>query len=188
MAQLHYLAITSVDGFVADRDGLFDWAVPDEEVHAFVNELERPVGTYLYGRRMYEIMRYWADVPDLENEPAVIVEFADIWQRAEKVVYSTTLAEVDTSRTRVERVFDPRAIAQLKETAGSDIGVGGPGLASHALAAGLVDQLHLVVAPLVVGAGRHFLQGDHRLDLDLTQERRFSNGMVYLQYAVQQQC
>ncbi len=187
MAQLHYSAITSLDGFVADSEGLFDWAMPDEEVHAFVNELERPVGTYLYGRRMYETMRFWEDVPDLENEPAVIVDFANIWQRADKVVYSTTLDEIDTRRTRLERVFDPSAITQMKETAGSDISVGGPGLASHVLAAGLVDQLHLVVVPVAVGAGRHFLPGEDRLHLDLVDERRFGNGMVYLRYAVGRQ-
>jgi dihydrofolate reductase len=184
VALLHYSAIMSVDGFVADSDGAFHWAMPDEEVHAFVNDLERSVGTYLYGRRMYETMRYWADVPDLENEPAVIVEFADLWQRAEKVVYSTTLDDVDTSRTRLERVFDPAAIARMKATAEADLSVGGPGLASHCLAAGLVDELHLLVAPVVVGSGRHFLQGDHRLQLGLEEARRFANGMTYLRYRV----
>ncbi|HZJ04802.1 MAG TPA: dihydrofolate reductase family protein, partial [Nocardioidaceae bacterium] len=151
MAKLIYSAITSLDGYVADRDGNFDWAAPDEEVHAFVNDLERPVGTYLYGRRMYEVMAVWETADFLTDQPAVIQDFARIWRAADKVVYSTTLATVSSARTRIERVFDPEAVRQMKASAIRDISVGGPDLAAQAIKAGLVDECHLFIAPIVVG-------------------------------------
>src|SRR5437016_7030159 len=182
MANLIYSAITSLDGFVADEDGNFDWAAPDEEVHAFVNELERPVGTYLYGRRMYEVMVYWETVPALAEQPPVVRDFAEIWRAADKIVYSKTLGTVSSARTRIERDFDPEAVRQMKATAGRDLTVGGPELAARALEAGLVDEVHLFLAPVVVGAGNRSLPAGVRLDLELLDERRFGSGMVHLRY------
>jgi dihydrofolate reductase len=182
MAKLIYSAITSLDGYVADEDGNFDWAAPDEEVHSFVNDLERPVGTYLYGRRMYEVMVFWETAHALANEPSVVRDFAQIWQAADKIVYSKTLESVSSARTRIERAFDPEAVRMMKASAGTDITVGGPDLAGQAIKAGLVDEYHLFVAPVVVGGGRQFLPDDVRLKLDLEDERRFGNGMVYLRY------
>jgi dihydrofolate reductase len=167
---------------VADEDGNFDWAAPDEEVHRFVNELERPVGTYLYGRRMYEVMDFWETAHTLADQPPFIQDFAEIWQAAEKVVYSKTLETVSSARTRIERDFDPVAVRQLKESAGPDITVGGPDLAAQAIRAGLVDEFHLLVSPVVVGGGKQSLPDNVRLELDLLGERRFGNGTVYLHY------
>ena len=181
MAKLIYSAITSLDGYVADRDGNFDWAAPDEEVHAFVNDLERTVGTYLYGRRMYEVMVAW-ETMRLADQPAVVRDFAEIWRAAEKVVYSTTLETASSARTRVERVFDPDTIRHMKETAARDISVGGPGLAAEALRAGLVDECRLFLTPILVGGGTPSLPHDMRLELDLLDERRFDNGVVHLHY------
>ena len=183
MAKLIYSTIMSLDGYVADEDGNFDWAAPDEEVHTFVNDLERPVGTYLYGRRMYETMVYWETAHTVEDQPPSIRDFADIWQAAEKIVYSKTLETVSSARTRIEREFDPEAIRQMKASAGRDITVGGPDLAAQAIRAGLVDELQLFVAPIVVGGGNRSLPGDVRLELDLLDERRFGSGMVHLRYA-----
>jgi len=182
MAKPIYSAITSLDGYVADEDGTFDWAAPDEEVHAFVNDLERPVGTYLYGRRMYEVMVYWEIAHTLADHPPFTLEFAEIWQAADKVVYSKTLETVSSDRTRIERDFDPDAVRQLKARAGRDITVGGPGLAAQAIAAGLVDECHLFVAPVVVGGGTSALPDNVRLKLELLDERRFGNGVVHLHY------
>ncbi len=182
MAKLIYSVITSLDGYVADEDGNFDWAAPDEEVHAFVNELERPVGTYLYGRRMYEVMVYWETVPALAEQPPVVRDFAEIWRAADKIVYSKTLEKVSSARTRIEREFDPEAVRQMKATAGRDLTVGGPELAARALEAGLVDEVHLFLAPVVVGAGNRSLPDGVRLDLELLDERRFGSGMVHLRY------
>jgi len=182
LARLLYTAITSLDGYVADPDGRFDWAAPDEEVHAAVNELERPVGTYLYGRRMYRVMAYWESAPD--DAPAVERDYAQIWRAADKVVYSSTLDAPVTSRTRIERSFDPAAVAELKASSERDLSVGGPGLAAHALRAGLVDELQLLVTPVVVGGGTSFLPDDVRLDLELLDQRRFGNGAVLLRYDV----
>jgi dihydrofolate reductase len=181
VAKLIYSAIASLDGYVADEHGTFDWAEPDEEVHRFVNDLERPVGTYLYGRRMYEVMALWetAGGPD---QPPFAREFAEIWRAADKVVYSKTLETVSTARTRIERDFDPEAVRQLKATAARDLTVGGPGLAGQALAAGLVDECQLFVAPVVVGGGIRALPDGVRLDLELLDERRFGSGTVYLRY------
>jgi dihydrofolate reductase len=179
--ELIYLAIASLDGYVADEHGNFDWAVPDEEVHAFVNELERPVGTYLYGRRLYEVMLAW-ETGDLADQPTSIRDFAEIWRAADKVVYSRTLEAAASARTRIERDFEPEAVRQLKAAAVRDLVVGGPDLAAHAFAAGLVDECHLFLAPIVVGGGKRLLPDDVRLPLELPDERRFGNGMVYLRY------
>ena len=182
MARLIYSAIMSIDGYIADADGRFEWAAPDEEVHVFVNELERPVGTYLYGRRMYETMRYWETAHTLPGQPAVGLDYAQIWQAADKIVYSTTLQEPDTARTRVERDFDPDQVRKLKDTAVRDLTVGGAHLAAQAIAAGLVDEYQLFVAPAVVGGGTRALPDQVRLNLALAEEHRFSSGTVYLCY------
>ena len=182
MAKLVYSAITSLDGFVADENGKFDWAAPDEEVHRFVNDLERPVGTYLYGRRIYEVMRVWEHPEELGDLSAVTRDYAAIWRAAEKVVYSTTLGEPSTARTRLEREFDPDAIRALKASASADISVGGPHLAAEALRAGLVDECHLFLSPIVIGAGNAALPADVRVPLELLGQRSFGNGVVHLHY------
>jgi dihydrofolate reductase len=182
MAKLIYSAITSLDGYTADKNGNFDWAAPDEEVHAFVNDLERPVGTYLYGRRMYETMVFWETAHTFANQRPVMQDFTKIWQAADKVVYSRSLAAVTSARTRIERDFDPEAVRQLKASAGRDIGVGGPRLAAEAIRAGLVDEYHLFLTPVVVGGGNQALPNDVRVRLELLDERRFGSGVVYLRY------
>jgi dihydrofolate reductase len=182
MAKLIYAAIASLDGYVADADGSFDWAAPDEEVHAFVNDLERPIGTYLYGRRMYEVMRFWETAHTLPDEPSVILDYAAIWQAADKVVYSTTLEEVSTARTRLERTFDPEAVRRMKALAQSDLSVSGPTLAARAIEAGLLDECHLFLVPVAVGGGTRALPDGVRLTLDLLDERRFRSGTVHLHY------
>ena len=181
MAKLIYSAITSLDGYVADKDGNFDWAAPDEEVHIFVNDLERPVGTYLYGRRMYEVMAYW-ETASLADQPQFVQDFAEIWRAADKVVYSKTLETVSSARTRIERDFDPEAVRQMKARAVRDISVGGPDLAAHAIRAGLVDEWHLFLTPIVVGGGKQSLPNDVRVTLQLVDERRFGIGVVHLHY------
>jgi dihydrofolate reductase len=182
MAKLIYSAITSLDGYIADEIGNFDWAEPDEQVHRLVNELERPVGTYLYGRRMYEVMVYWETAYTLPDQPPFIQDFAEIWRAADKIVYSKTLENVSSARTRIDREFDPESIRQLKGTAGRDITVGGPDLAAQAIKAGLVDELQLFVAPIVLGGGNPSLPDAVRVKLELLDERRFGNGVVYLRY------
>jgi dihydrofolate reductase len=184
MANLIYSAIASLDGFTADGNGDFDWAAPDEEVHAFVNDNERPVGTYLYGRRMYETMVYWETAPTGGDQSDAVREYARIWQAADKVVYSSTLDAVPSARTRLEREFDPDAVRRLTKAAERDVSVGGPGLAAHALAAGLVDECHLFLNPVVVGGGTRALPAGLHLELELLDERRFGNGVVYLRYRV----
>ena len=181
MGKLIYSAIASLDGYIEDADGRFDWAAPDEEVHAFVNELERPVGTYLYGRRMYETMVFWESPPNLAEQPPVVRDFAQIWQAADKIVYSQTLQSVSSARTRIERAFNREAIRELKASAGRDISVGGAALAGQAIEAGLVDEYHLFLVPVVVGDGKRSLP-DTRVRLELLDERRFRNGTVYLRY------
>jgi dihydrofolate reductase len=182
MAKLIYSAITSLDGYVADEAGKFDWAAPDEEVHRLVNDLERPVGTYLYGRRMYEVMAYWETAQALPDQPPFVRDFAEIWQAADKIVYSKTLETAATARTRIERDFDPETVRQLKASAERDITVGGPDLAAQAIRAGLADELQLFVAPVVVGGGKQSLPDHVRLKLELLDERRFGSGVVYLRY------
>ena len=182
MAKLIYSAIASLDGYVADEDGNFDWAVPDEEVHAFINDLDRPVGTYLYGRRMYETMVGWETDPTLADRSPLMRDFAQIWRAADKIVYSRTLERVTSARTRIERDFDPEAVRRTKAAAGRDLIVGGPDLAAHAIRAGLVDEWHLFVTPIVVGGGKRSLPDDVRVKLELLDERRFEGGVVYLHY------
>ena len=182
MAKLIYSALTSLDGYTADENGGFDWAEPDEEVHAFVNDLERPVGTYLYGRRMYEVMVFWETAHTLAGPSPVGLDFAKIWQAADKIVYSKTLAAPSTARTRIEREFDREAVRRLKESAGRDLSVGGPNLAAQALEAGLVDELQLFITPLLVGGGTKALPDRLRLELELLEESRFDSGVVYLHY------
>ena len=181
MARLIYSAIASLDGFIADDHGDFAWAAPDEEVHAFVNDLERPVGTYLYGRRMYEVMVYWETVPTSPDQP-VESDFASIWRDADKVVYSKTLEAASTARTRIERDFDPDAIHRMKAQSDRDIGVGGPELAAHAIRAGLVDEYQLFLTPIIIGRGKPALPDDVRLSLDLSSVQEFGSGVVYLNY------
>ena len=183
MSKLIYSAITSLDGYVADEDGAFDWSAPDEEVHAFVNDLERPVGIHLYGRRMYEVMVAWESM-DTRDQPPIMRDYAEIWRAADKIVYSTTLESVASARTRLERDFDPEAVRRLKGEAGADIGVGGPGLAARTIRAGLVDECQLFVSPVVVGGGTRALPDGVRLGLELLDERRFGNGVVWLRYRV----
>jgi dihydrofolate reductase len=184
MAKLIYAAISSLDGYVADSDGNFDWSMPDEEVHRFVNDLERDIGTYLYGRRMYEVMRYWDTAPTGNGESSAEQEFAKVWQAADKIIYSRTLDRVATARTRLEREFDVQPIQQLKASATRDIAVSGPTLAVQALRNGLVDECHLFLSPIVVGGGTPALPDNVRLQLELLDERRFGNGVVYLHYRI----
>jgi dihydrofolate reductase len=184
MASLIYSMLTSLDGYVAGPDGTFAWAEPDEEVHTFINDLERPVGTHLYGRRMYEMMLPWETDATLAGSSPYARDFAEIWRAADKVVYSRTLPGVSTARTRVERAFDPDAVRRMKGAATRDLTVAGPGLAAHALRAGLVDELQVFVSPIVVGGGTPFLPRGVRLPLELRDERRFGNGMVHLRYRV----
>ncbi|HEY2868348.1 MAG TPA: dihydrofolate reductase family protein [Gaiellales bacterium] len=181
MARLIYTAIASLDGYTADEAGNFDWAAPGAELHAFVNDLEREVGTHLYGRLMYETMAVW-ETMDVSAEPDVMRDYAEIWRAADKVVYSRTLAAPATPRTRIEREFDPEAVRRMKEEADRDISVGGPGLAAHALRAGIVDEIQLFLIPAAVGGGTRALPDGLRLDLDLLDERRFESGAVYLRY------
>ena len=184
MARLIYFTIQSLDGFIEDADGHFGWAEPDEEVHQLANDLFRPVGTYLYGRRMYETMAAWETEPALATATPVTADFAQIWQAADKVVYSTTLDRPVTARTRIERSFDPDAVRDLKASAGRDLGIGGADLAAQALRAGLVDELDIVLAPAVVGGGKRAIPGGVRLGLELVDQRRFPGGMAYLSYRV----
>jgi len=179
LASLIYAAITSLDGYVEDEQGGFDWAAPDAEVHAFVNDLERHIGTYLYGRRMYETMVYWETEGD---DDAVTRDFAEIWRGAEKVVYSRTLQTVSGARTRIEPEFDAAAIRRLKETSGSDLAIGGAELAGQAIAEGLVDECHLFLSPVLVGGGKRALPAGVHAELQLLDERRFRSGFVYLRY------
>jgi dihydrofolate reductase len=182
MAKLIYSAITSLDGYVADEEGNFDWAAPDEELHKFVNDLERPIGTYLYGRRMYDVMAYWETANTVADQPPFVQDFAEIWQAADKIVYSKTMETVSSARTRIEQEFDPEAVRQLKASAERDITVGGPNLAAQAITAGLVDELHLFLVPVVVGGGTRSLPDGIRLELELLDEHRFGNGVVHLHY------
>ena len=172
----------SLDGYVADREGKFDWAAPDEEVHTFVNDLERNVGTHLYGRRMYEVMVFWETAHTLPDEPLLIKDYAEIWQAADKVVYSRSLEAVTTQRTRLDREFNAAAIRQMKAKADRDISVGGPHLAAAAIKAGLVDEYHFFVTPIVVGGGNPALPDDVLLKLELVDERLFRSGTVHLHY------
>ena len=204
MSRLVYSMLCSLDGYVNDPDGGFDWAAPDAEVHRYVNDAERGVGTYLYGRRMYEIMTYWETAGQQSQQPeqprqlesqqseepedpalqAAEEEYAEIWRAADKIVYSSTLDAATTSRTRLERTFDPDAVRRLKAESATDLSIGGPELAGAALRAGLVDELRIFLAPVVVGGGQHQLPTGLRLDLELLGERRFAGGVVLVHYRV----
>jgi dihydrofolate reductase len=184
MAKLIYSAITSLDGYVADGDGNFEWAAPDEEVHAFINELERPIGTYLYGRRMYETMRVWEHAESFADGNPVVQDYASVWKSAEKVVYSHSLENVSSTRTRIERRLDPEAVQQMKASAQRDMSVGGPTLAGQAIKAGLVDECSLFLNPVIVGGGLLALPADGRVTLELLDERRFESGVVYVRYRI----
>jgi dihydrofolate reductase len=184
MAKLICTALTSLDGYIADEHGDFDWAAPDGDVHAFINDLERPIGTYLYGRRLYEAMVYWETAAAQPNQTPVVLDYAELWQSADKIVYSTTLETAPSARTRIERTFDPNAVRALKDAADRDLSIGGPTLAAHAFRAGLVDEVRLFVSPLTVGGGISFLPDGLRLNLQLLDERGFDNGVVYLRYQV----
>jgi dihydrofolate reductase len=182
MAKLIYSAITSLDLYVEDENGQFDWAAPDDEVHAFVNDLERPIGTHLYGRRMYETMVYWETMGTGEGDRSVSRDYAEIWRAAEKVVYSRTLQDVSSAKTRIERELDPESVRALKRAASRDISIGGAELAGRALGQGLVDECHLFLNPVVVGGGKRALPHALRAPLELLDERRFGNGVVHLHY------
>jgi dihydrofolate reductase len=182
MAKLIYSPIASLDGYTADADGRFDWAAPDDEVHAYVNDLERPIGTYLYGRRMYETMAVWETMGTGPDDEPITRDFGEIWRSADKVVYSTTLETASTPRTRIERAFEPDAVREMKAHAARDITIGGAGLAGEALRAGIVDECHLFLTPTIVGGGTPALPDGLRLQLELLDERRFGGGVVYLRY------
>ncbi|HKX24876.1 MAG TPA: dihydrofolate reductase family protein [Actinomycetota bacterium] len=182
MGTLIYSAIASLDGYIADEEGKFDWGEPDEEVHRFVNDLERQVGTYLYGRRLYEVMVAWETPESFPDQSPHLLDFARIWRAADKIVYSRTLSSASTARTRIAREFDPEAVRRMKAETERDLAVGGADLAGQAVGAGLVDELHLFVAPIVVGGGTRFLPEGVRVELELRDERRFKGGMVFLPY------
>ncbi len=184
MGRLIYGMIQSLDGYTEDARGAFGWGTPDEEMHAYINELAAPVGTYLYGRRMYETMVYWETAHTLPDEPQVVLDWARQWQAAEKVVYSRTLAEPRSARTRIEREFDAEAVRRMKAEAGHDITINGPALAGEALGAGVVDELQMIVYPVIVGGGKRFFPEGVRLDLELIEERCFGSGVVVLRYTV----
>jgi dihydrofolate reductase len=184
MAKLLCTGITSLDGYINDESGAFDWSAPDEEVHAFVNDLERPIGTYLYGRRLYEVMAYWEAAYAEPGQSPVALDYAAVWQAADKIVYSGTLEAATTARTRIERAFDPEAVRALKDSADRDLSIGGPTLAAHAFRAGLVDEVSVFVSPVIVGGGTRFLPAGIRLNLELLHEHRFGSGVVYLRYRV----
>lgn len=182
MAELKYSAITSLDGYIEDQSGSFAWAQPDKQVHKFINDLLRPVGSYLYGRRMYEVMADWETDPGLAEQSPVMRDFGEIWRAADKVVYSRTLPTAITSNTRIERKFDPEAVLRMKRESARPLVIGGPELAAQAFKADLIDECHLFLAPIVIGQGKPALPTDVRLELDLLEERSFASGMVYLRY------
>lgn len=184
MGKLVYSMLTSLDGYVSDASGGFDWSMPDEELHSYINDVSSAVGTYLLGRRMYQTMVFWETVDDLPGTEAAMLEYGRIWREADKIVYSTTLTEVASERTRIERDFDPETLRKLKRSSPRDVAVSGPALAAHALRAGLVDEIKVYVCPVIVGGGNAFYPQDVRLDLELLEERRFGNGTVMLHYAV----
>jgi dihydrofolate reductase len=184
MAKLIYSPIASLDEYIEDEESEFGWAAPDDELLAFVNDLERPIGTYLYGRRMYETMVYWETTSTGTDRPALTRDFTEIWRAAEKIVYSQTLETVSSARTRLEREFDVDSIRRLKQTSESDITIGGAQLAGQAMRAGLVDELQLFLTPILVGRGKPALPDNIRTSLELLDERRFRSGVIYLHYRV----
>jgi dihydrofolate reductase len=184
MAKLIYATQASLDGYIADEHGNFDWATPDSDVHAFINDLERPIGTYLYGRRLYEMMVFWETFGAQPDQPPAVRDYAQLWQAADKIVYSTTLETASSARTRIARTFDPSAVRAMKDAADRDLSIGGPALAANALRAGLVDDVRVFVYPLIVGGGNRFLPDRLRVNLQLLDERTFDSGVAYLQYRV----
>src|SRR5436309_5472725 len=182
MAKLIYFMPASLDGYIADGTGNLDWSAPDEETFAFINDVLRPIGTYLYGRKMYETMAIWETPDVIPGRTPAMLDFARIWQAADKIVYSKSLETVSTMKTRVEREFDPQAVRDLKAQLPHDVSVGGPTLAAHAIRTGLVDEIHLLVVPIVIGGGKQVLPSNVCVKLDLLDERRFANGTVYLRY------
>jgi len=184
MAKLIYVSNVSLDGYIEDEHGSFDWTAPDDELFEFITDLVRPVGTYLYGRRLYDTMALWETDPGLAAVSELMADFANVWQAADKVVYSTTLNTVSTARTRLERNFDPASVRDIKASATADLTVGGAHLATHALKAGLVDECHLFIRPVLVGGGKPALPSDIRVDLELLDDRRLGRGVVYLRYRV----
>lgn len=185
MAKLIYIANVSLDGCTEDAHGRFDWTRPTDEVFTFITDLVRPVGTHLYGRRMYETMAVWETDPTLATQSQLMADFANVWQTADKIVYSTTLPAVSTANTRLDRGLDPDAVRKMKSSAASDLTVGGPTLAAHAFNAGLVDECHLFISPVLVGQGKPAFPRDARLQLELLDEHRFGDGVVYLRYRSQ---
>jgi len=183
LAKLIYSAIASLDGFVADREGSFAWSAPDEEIHGAVNDLMRSVGTHLLGRRMYDVLVAWETI-DTAAASSAVREFAELWRASDKIVYSTTLEEAATARTRIERRFDPGEVERLKATASRDLSIGGPSLAAQAIRANLVDDIHLFLNPIIVGGGTRALPDDAELKLELLDERRFRGGVVSVSYRV----
>ncbi len=186
MAHLIYTANLSLDGYTEDKDGKFDWTAPTDEYFEFISNLVRDAGTYLYGRRMYETMMVWETDPTLAAESPLSRDFAEIWQAANKIVYSKTLETVSTRKTQLERSLDPEAIRQLKEAVEKDILIGGAELAAQAFRSGLVDECHLFLLPIIVGGGKPSLPANVRLELELLEERRFGSGVVFLRYRVRQ--
>ncbi len=184
MAKLIYAAMTSLDGFIEDREGSFNWAMPDDDVHSYVNNLERGIGTYLYGRRLYQTMKVWEQIYGQPDEIKVMRDYAAIWHGTDKVVFSATLEAVDTARTRLERSFDPEAIRALKAESEEDISIGGADLAADALRAGLVDEIHMFLSPILVGGGKPMLPENYATRLELLGQQAFDNGVVHLHYAV----
>jgi dihydrofolate reductase len=184
MAKLIYVTNVSLDGYIEDEHGSFDWTEPEDDFFAFITDLVRPVGTYLYGRRLYDAMAVWETDPSLAAQSELMADFADVWQAADKVVYSTTLGAASTARTRLERSFDPASLRDLKASATSDLTIGGAQVAAHALEAGLVDEYHLFTHPVVVGGGKPALPSETRFDLELLDHRRFSSGVLYLGYRI----
>lgn len=184
MAKLIYVTNTSVDGYIEDEAGRFDWTPTDDELFAFITDLVRPLGTYLYGRRLYQSMALWETDPRLAAGSELRTDFANVWQGADKVVYSTSLTSVATARTRLEHTFDPDAVRAMKASASRDLMVGGAQLAARAFDAGLVEECHLFIRPVVVGGGKPALPGGMRADLDLLEEVRLSGDVVYVRYRV----
>jgi dihydrofolate reductase len=184
MAKLIYVSNVSLDGYIEDEHGSFDWTEPDDELFSFITDLVRPVGTYLYGRRLYDAMAVWETEPALAAQSELMADFANVWQAADKVVYSTTLDAVSTARTRLEHSFGPASVRDMKASATSDLTVGGARLAAHAFKAGLVDECHLLIRPVLVGGGKPALPSDTRAELELLDDRRLSQGVVYLRYRI----
>ena len=184
MSKLIYVANVSLDDYIEDAHGSFEWTAPNDEVFTFITDLVRPAGTYLYGRRLYETMAVWETDPTLAAQSELMADFADVWQAADKVLYSTTLDAVSTAKTRLEHNFDPASVRDMKASATSDLTVGGPHLTAHALKAGLVDECHLFIRPVLVGGGKPALPSDTRADLELLDDRRLGNDVVYLRYRI----